>query len=150
MSGMYSEQQLLSYYGQMRRSAMRQVERIAKSEAGFYGDRPYFLKESSLITTLDILHAIADVNRFRGSKGYSLTARREALSGAISRLKDQGFEVSRANIKKFGEFMTWFKASAYAALFDSDAEEVTDVFNASDGKGGSRKWNKLFREYAGE
>lgn len=150
MSGKYSEKELRSMYSDIRHIAQNQIRRIERSSAPFLaGEKPYFSKTANLITTSDVLHAIADVNRFMKSPTYSKPAREARLRTVTKTLSNQGFEVTGKNIKRFGEFMQWFKASAYAALYDSDAEEVKDVFNNS-GRGRSRTWSKLFKEYAAE
>lgn len=149
MSGAYSRDYLLSEYTKMRKSAMRQVQRTKKAGLKFYGDEPYFTSPKNLITESDIIHAISDINAYRRSKGYTLKGRSKMVGDTISRLKKQGFEVDADNLGRFTAFMAWFRASAYAALYDSDSEEVAEVFNTSNPRGRSRLWSKLFDLYKG-
>jgi hypothetical protein len=146
VSGLVTEKQLRNYYTAERSRAQAAARRIAKSDVGFYdGETPYFTKLRNLTTTGSLVHAVVDVSRFTSSKRSTVGGRRKVQQQTISTLHSRGIDfVDESNYREWISFIQWFKASEFAAYYDSDSEAVADVFEAGSN---AREWAQLFRVY---
>jgi hypothetical protein len=132
-------------YSGLRSIANRQVKAIAKSDVGFSrGEMNYFRSVRNLVTTRDLLHEVADLIRFYNSSRYSIKDRRATRDKTIATLNKRGIDVTKETWKEWIDFITWFKASAYSALYDSDSSVVQEVFEEGSN---AQEWERLFKEW---
>ena len=132
-------------YSGLRSIANRQVRAIAKSDVGFSRrEMNYFRSISNLVTTRDLLHEVADLISFYNSKRYSIKERRATRDKTIDTLNKHGINVTKETWWEWINFITWFKASAYSALYDSDSSVVQEVFEEGSN---AQEWERLFKEW---
>lgn len=132
-------------YTGLRRIANRQVKAIAESDVGFSrGEMNYFRAVRNLVTTRDLIHEVADLISFYNSKRYSIKERRVTRDKTIDTLNKRGINVTKETWGEWINFITWFKASAYSALYDSDSSIVQDVFEEGSN---AQEWERLFKEW---
>ena len=143
--GEVSVKEIRSAYSRLRTRINRQVKAIAKSDVGFSrGEMYYFRKARDLVTTRDVLHEVADAIRFANSARYTIRGRREIRDKAIETLQARGVNVTAATWWEWIDFITWFKSSAYSALYDSDSSVVQEVFEEGSNP---QEWERMFREW---
>jgi hypothetical protein len=145
--GDLSEKRLRSYYTQARRTATDRNRRVQSSEFGEIADPERFLTLRNLTTQSALLHEIADVNRYLSSKRSTIKGQREMRDRYIETAQAHGMNIDESNYTKWIEFLKWFKDSAYALSFDSDAEEVEAAFEEG---ATPADWERIFSEYVGE
>lgn len=148
-SGRISVKELRSTYSQLRTTAKsreRTVGRESVVEQFGNAERQNFRPSKNLVTTSELLHELADVGKFLTSQRSTITGLREQREHIIDRVNSQGFEVDERNYRDFIEFMQWFNASEYAKKYDSDSEEVNEVFNS--GASSPAEWQALFSAYS--
>ena len=149
-SGRISVKELRSTYSQLRTTAKsreRTVSRESVVEQFGNVDRQNFRVSKNLVTTSELLHELADVGKFLRSQRSTVTGLKEQREQIIDQMEQQGFDIDKDNYKEFIEFMRWFKSSEYSKLYDSDSEEVSEVFNS--GETNPADWKKLFEEIRG-
>ncbi len=148
-SGKLTEKRLRSYYTDARRKAVDRLRRVSSEKVmQEFGNEPdeHFTKLRNLKTTADLLHEVADVNRFLKSKASTITGLKEQRQNIIDSANEMGFDVNTDNYAEFYNFMKWFKKSEFAIAYDSDSEEVMEVFNAAE-SASPEEWTRLFNEY---
>ena len=155
-SGEYSEKFLRKAYTQLRDIAQKRLKRISDPEVvkqfgkvNLFNDGEYFRKLKNIVTTGDLVRELSDITKFLRSERSTISglkAQREKVKKYANAL---GFDVEDKTYLKFIKFITWFKASEFSKYYDSDSEEVTDVFNSSE-KASPRTWKNLFKELIGE
>jgi hypothetical protein len=148
-SGVLTEKRIKSYYTDARRKAVDRLRRVSSEEVmREFGNEPdeHFTKLRNLKTTSDLLHEVADVNRFLKSKSSTITGLKEQRQNIIDSAAEMGFDVDVDNYAEFYNFMKWFKKSEFAMAYDSDSEEVMEVFNAAE-SASPEEWTRLFNEY---
>lgn len=146
-AGRISVKDLRSTYSQLRTTAKsreRTVSRENVVEQFGNVDRQNFRQQKNLVTTSELLHELADVGKFLRSNRSTVTGLKQQREGIIDEMQQQGFDVDQDNYREFIEFMRWFKSSEYSKLYDSDSEEVSEVFN--NGETSPRDWKQLFEE----
>lgn len=132
-------------YSRLRKQLNAQVKAIAKSDVGFSrGEMNYFRSVRNLVTTRDLLHEVSDAIRFATSARYTIRGRRAIRDKTIATLQARGINVTAANWNEWINFITWFKSSAYSALYDSDSDVVMDVFEQGSNPG---EWERMFKEW---
>ena len=150
--GKVSEQELIKEYTKMRKTIMRQVQRIQKSATPFTkGAKPRFatIKELSGPLGVDVralIRELFEMTSFKASKSYSLKHRSETRLKTLATLRSRGINIKDSQYDKWVEFITWFKQSAWSALYDSDEQKVMEVFEQGSN---AEEWDALFREYGG-
>lgn len=147
-SGELSIPEIRTAYTSLRRTAMQRERRVgAAGVVKQFGntEREYFRQPRTLSTTGDLLRELADVNRYLKSKRSTITGLKEQRSNVIKSAEKLGFDIDNENYSSFIKFMKWFKASEYAMKYDSDAEEVAEVFNGEKAK--STAWKKAFQAF---
>lgn len=147
-SGEVTEKYLRSAYSALRAKATRREKSVSRAKVvNEFGntDREYFRKSANLPTTSELLHELVDVNKFLGSKRSTITGLKQQRENTINAAEKMGFDVDRDNYKDFVDFMKWFKSSEYAKLYDSDSEEVAEVFNSTVAT--AKDWKKAFKAY---
>ena len=146
-----SDSEFRELYRRKRKYAMSQISKISKSDVPFVdGEKPKFPAPSELKFTSDILHSLADVNRFLKLKGHTVAGRRDTRDKAIETLNERGFYfVNKENYFVFNTFMKWFKATEYSKMFDSDGVVVDSVFRRAEelNLSNASEWESLFKEY---
>ena len=146
-----TDAQLKDFYKRKRKYAQELVRKIEKSDVPFAkNEKPSFRTPSTLVLTSDILHEIADVNRFLKSKTRTVKGRKESRSRAVKTLRERGFSfVTEKNFFEFNTFMKWFRATEYSKMFGSDSTVVDSVFRRAEDANLSNAagWEKLFNEY---
>ena len=151
--GTITEEQLIAEYGKMRNAVMRQIQRIQKSKIPFpkgKKPRPPTIREISTPFGIDLrslIREFSEMQRFKRSKSYSIVAREKTRKKTLEILREHGINIKDRQYNKWVRFITWFKASAWAALYDSDSEVVMDVFKEGSN---ARQWLRLFEEYREE
>lgn len=148
--GAVTESDLRGAYKTLRHRAQQRersthVESVVKEFGNT--ERTYFTKPSNLVTQSKLLHELADVNRYLKSKASTITGLKQTRKNVINAAEKQGFDVDKGNYRQFVEFMKWFHASEYAKKYDSDSEEVAEVFNSEKATRGS--WQKAFKAFEG-
>ena len=149
-SGKVSVKELRSTYSQLRTTAKsreRTVSRESVVEQFGNTDRQNFRITKNLVTTSELLHELADVGKFLRSQRSTVTGLKEQREHIIDRMEQQGFDIDPDSYPDFIRFMKWFKSSEYAKLYDSDSEEVSEVFNS--GASSPADWKRLFSAYQG-
>lgn len=143
--GEVSVKDIRSAYSRLRSRANRQVKAISKSDVGFSrGEMNYFRTVRNLVTTRDLLHEVADAIRFANSARYTIRGRREIRDKAIETLQARGINVTAATWMEWIDFITWFKSTAYSALYDSDSSVVQEIFEQGSNP---QEWERMFREW---
>lgn len=118
-------------YNERRRTAKRRLAGVSRSEVqAEFGNIPkeYFQKSANLTTTSALLHALVDVNRYLQSKESTISGLKYQREKYINTAQVRGLPVDESNYVRWIEFIRWFKTSMYAALYDSDSEEVEEAF----------------------
>ena len=154
-SGQIDERDLLRYYREARRRARGRVGAIERAgKRGVVGvewlagERPVFMLAEQLRTSQDLVAAVADVNRFLSSGSSSLSMRVRQRDKRIETLHSHGFDfVHEGNIAAWGNFMQWFKNSAYSSQYDSNDDVVQEVFEELQ-FANSSEWEFFFKEWA--
>lgn len=150
--GTVTESELIKEYNRMRKNVMRQIQRIQKSATPFTKGnipRPPTVKELTGELGVDkrsLIRELYEMTAFKSSKRYSLKSRAETRRKTLTTLREHGIQIEDSEYNKWVNFITWFKQSAWAALYDSDSEVVMEVF---DNGSSAKEWDELFREYGG-
>lgn len=144
VSGELSAKRLKSYYSGARAKALARSARVQKSEFGEIADKPYFSKVKNLTTDRALLHEIADVNKYLKSDRSTITGQKRQREKYIDTAQSRGFDIDEENYTDWIKFIQWFKNSEFALAFDSDSEEVEEVFQEG---AGPDDWKALFNEY---
>lgn len=135
-----------SQYANIRRIAMRRVERIQKSDLPWAkGTKPAFMKAENIITEGQLAHEYIDVVHFLQRKNTTLKGREAQFKKVQRKLKQQGFNINKRNFARFTRFMDWFYSSKYATMYDSNQDVVTEIFNQPGGN--AKQWSQLFEDY---
>ncbi len=146
-SGEISEKRLRSYYTDARSKAVSRNRSVQRSEFGKTAESETFMKLRNLTTQSALLHEIADVNKYLGSKRSTIGGQREIRRNYIENARENGMNIDESNYDKWIRFITWFKESEYALAYDSDAEEVEQAFEEG---AGPEDWEAIFEEYGEE
>lgn len=145
--GEISEKDLRKKYSEFRKQIMSQIKRIEKSDITFLpGTAPTMRKAANLITTRDLVHEIATGLQFYHSKSYSMSQRKEQRRIAIEKLEEHGIKIKASRWDEWRRFMQWFKASSFAAMYDSDSPVTQLVFNEEEASS-SEEWIALFLDW---
>lgn len=144
-SGETTIQQLKSAYSYLRGKAVAREKRVSQEDVvDEFGntDREHFSKLKNITTTSNLLHELADVNKFLSSNRSTVSGLKRQRQNTINAADKLGFDVNNDNYRDFIKFMKWFKSSEYAKKYDSDSEEVQEVFNSSSAN--VEDWKKAF------
>lgn len=132
----------LKEYERIRSAAMKQIRVIEKSDVPFTTARPRFPTLAEITSTEDVLHAIADVNRFADSKEYRLADRRATRDKAIETLHEHGLDfVNVSNYQEYVNFMRWFYGNNLNKMYGSQEDVVEEFFRDRWDKVSSYKTN---------
>lgn len=143
-SGALTEKRIRSYYTDARRLALQRSARVQASEFGEITEKEYFRKLRNLPTTRDLLHEVADVNKYLTSDRSTITGQKKIRERYIETAERHGFNIDDSSYNDWVKFIQWFKASEFALSYDSDSEEVLEVFN----EGSSiNEWRELFTQF---
>ena len=139
--------QMTESYKNLVKIAQRRVNAVMKSELPYAkGHKPVFMKPENIITESQLAHEYTDVVKFLQRHNTTVSGRTAQFAKVQKQLKKQGFNITKKNFNKFTNFMDWFYSSKYAAMYDSNQDIVTEVFNRS-GKSSRAQWDRLFREF---
>lgn len=147
VKGTLTEARLRDYYAGARRTAMSRAGRVSKTTE--FGDieKPTFMKTKNLPTTQALVREIADVNRYLTSKRSTITGLKQERASRLASLEKHGFDfVNESNYGDFINFMAWFKNSEFAKYYDSNDDEVAEVFEAAE-SATPEEWSELFEEF---
>ena len=150
--GELSYNQIIKGYKSMRETVTRQLRRIKSSDVPFIDEDsvPRFKTVAEMGTVSDILHELADINRFRESAYYSISERRKTRDSVIAKLRASGFDVDGSNWVNYIAFIRWYQAHIDAIAYDSKDRKLIAFFNANKGRKGANtmaKWQRMFREW---
>lgn len=138
---------MISQYTHLYRVAQRRVTAVQKSSLPYgKGHKPAFIKPENIVTEGMLAREYTDVVKFLKRKNTTVAGRLKQFTKIQNSLRKQGFNITKKNFNKFVNFMDWFYASKYAAMFDSNEEIVNDVFNKVKRTSPSQ-WAKLFEEF---
>ena len=145
---------LMERYKDMRLNVMRQVRRIEKSDVPFFsGERPEFAKVSDINSTEDLLHAVADIQRFKTSGNYSIAERHARRAASIETMHSHGMDfVNEQNYGTWARFMRWFYDNKVDRIFGSRDDVVEEFFDDNWEELEDTpvsEWEELFEEYTG-
>lgn len=144
--GEVSIKQLKRFYTSQRRIAVDRYRKInvetVRKEYGYTG-KEYFSPLKNLVTTSDLLHAIIDVMKFFSSGASTKTELRLRKEKYIEKAKENNLPVNNNNYGKWIRFIDWFSNSIYAKYFDSESEEIAEVFEEGNSP---TDWERLILE----
>lgn len=139
--------QMVDSYKNLVKIAQRRVNAVQRSDLPYAkGRKPVFMKAENIVTESQLAHEYTDVVKFLQRKNTTVSGRVAQFEKVRKQLKKQGFNITKKNFNKFTNFMDWFYASKYAAMYDSNQDIVTEVFNRS-GKSSRVQWDRLFKEF---
>lgn len=121
---------LMEQYKKARKTAMRQINRIERSSIPFSGaEKPKFPAPSTISSTNELLHAMAELTAFTKSREYSIPGRVEKRDKAISTLHEHGITfVTAENYPQYARFMKWFYDNNLNKLYGSQDDAVEEFF----------------------
>lgn len=134
-TGELTEKRLRSYYSEQRNKANKRIKRVSSEKVmEQYGNVPeqYFQKTKNLITTSQLLHAIADVGAWLRSESSTVTGLKKKQARFISNMRKAGLDVDADNVNEWRKFFQWFEGSEYAKIYDSESEEVAEAFHTAE------------------
>lgn len=149
-SGELTVERLRSAYTDIRRKAMSRARSVGREKVtSEFGNQPkeYFQKQKSLTTSSQLVKAVVDAGKFIRSNRSTVTGLKKQRQNIIDAAEKYGFDVNKENYREFSNFMQWFHASEYAKLYDSDSEEVAEVFNSS--ASNPAAWKNAFAAFSG-
>lgn len=156
-SGNVTLSELEAQYNKMRSTVSRQLRRIAKSDVAWIDEnsRPVFATIRQLKTQENyksaLLHELADITKFKESKGYKLEDRRETRDKIINTMQQRGFKVDVSNYRQYIAFMRWFNSNINQLGDDSGSQRVREFFNTNvDLAQQGYNWQELFEEWVDE
>lgn len=136
------------YYSSARKRALERNKRITKTTEFGEIEKVSFEKLRNLKTIDALIHEIHDVNKYLSKKSSTITGLKEIRSWQIELWKKHGFTfVDESNYARFSDFIKWFQNSEYLKYFDSDDEEVGNIFIQAGENASPEDWEKLFNEY---
>lgn len=153
-TGNLQEKELRRAYSQLRDIAEKRIKRVSTEEVtkefgtvDLYDENGvYFRKIKNIATTSELVRELADMTRFLRSKRSTVTGLRKQKEQTIWQGEKLGFNIDEDNYLDFIKFMKWFKSSEYAKKYDSDSEEVQEVFNS--GATTVKDWKELFQAFS--
>ncbi len=146
-AGEVSEKWLKDYYTTARKKAVDRYRKVSKTEEFGNLEKQHFSKLKNLTTTSDLLHAISDVNRYLGSKRSTITGLKQEREQVLQTLEFHGFSfIDESNYGNWTRFISWFKSTEYARYFDSNSEELEEVFVNNEASS-PVEWAKAFEEF---
>lgn len=148
-SGQLTEKRLKQFYSQERKAALKAEKRIDASGEFAGREREHFPKLINLPTTSALAHEVADLNRYRRSARSTLSGLKKQREQALSQLHRHKMDfVTESNYSNWVRFMRWFKSSSYASFYDSNDDEVEEVFSSAE-NGSASDWAVMFDEIMG-
>lgn len=122
--GTVSEAEVKRFYRDEVKAANRRIQAAEKAGVGF-GDRPSFRNLSNMVTTSDLVHELADVNRFMRGK-TTVTERVRTMNKQLDTMHGRGLfqNVNRGNFGQFVKFMDWIKAQGILKAYSSESDAV--------------------------
>lgn len=145
--GELTESRLKSYYTSARKTAMSRASRTEKTTEFGPIEKQYFTKVRNLTTTSSLLHEIADVNRYLNSAASTIGGLRQRRKKQLDSLERHGFTfVNEGNYSEWVKFMQWFQSSEFSMYYDSNDDEVAEVFDAAE-SATPAEWQQLFKSF---
>lgn len=122
--GTVTEAEVKRFYREEVRNANRRIQAAEKAGVGF-GDKPAFRNVSNMVTTSDLVHELADVNRFMRGK-TTVTERVRSMNKQLDTMHGRGLfhNVNRGNFGQFVKFMDWIKAQGILKSYSSESDAV--------------------------
>lgn len=119
-----SEKDLRRYYSRARQTALKRIKAAEKAGLAFWNP-PDFRRIKNLVTTSDLLHEIADVNRFLKAP-TTVGARRADIAEKVSTMHDRNMFlfVNESNYSTFARFMDWARATSRLTTYSSESDEI--------------------------
>lgn len=123
-SGKVSEADLRHYYSSARQTALKRVKAAEKAGYAFWNP-PEFRRIKNLVTTSDLLHEIADVNRFLKAP-TTVGARRADIAKKVNMMHERNMFlfVNESNFAAFARFMDWARATSRLTTYTSESDEI--------------------------
>lgn len=123
-SGRVSEADLRRYYSRARQTALKRVKAAEKAGYAFWNP-PDFRRIKNLVTTSDLVHEIADVNRFLKAP-TTVGARRTDIAKKVNTMHQRNMFlfVNESNYAVFARFMDWARATSRLTTYSSESDEI--------------------------
>ena len=123
-SGRVSEADLRRYYSNARQIALKRIKAAESADLEFWNP-PEFRRIKNLVTTSDLLHEIADVNRFLKAP-TTVGARRADIAEKVKTMHERNMFlfVNEANYSTFARFMDWARATSRLTTYSSESDEI--------------------------
>lgn len=147
VSGELSEARLKSYFTDARKKAMDRARTVQKTTE--FGDieKPKFSTLRNLPTMGKLVREIADINRYLEGRKSTITGLKARRAEQLANWEKHGFTfVNESNYADFMRFLDWFKHSEFIQYYDSNDDEVAEVFEAAE-KASPEEWQRLFKEF---
>lgn len=149
--GEISVTDLKIYYSSARKRALSRSSRISKTTEFGTIEKVDFAKLRELKTTEALLHEIHDLNKFLSTKSSTITGLKEIRAEQLKIFHENGMEfVNESNYGKFIDFLKWFKSSEYAKFYDSNDDEVGEVFLQAGENATPEDWSGIFEDFLSE
>ncbi len=147
-SGELTEQRIRSAYSELRKLAMSRNRRVSAESVTqkFGNETEYFRTNKNLVTTSQLLHELADVNKYLHGYRSTITGLKKHRQNVMDSAEKLGFDIDASNYPDFVRFMNWFKSSEYSKLYDSSSIEVSEVFNSE--RASRSSWERAFQLFA--
>lgn len=151
-TGAITESALRQFYRVERRKAQSRLSKLrSKAVVAEYGkqDLPRFRKEKNLITVSDLVHEIADLNRFLNKKESLVSGLKKAKEARKQQLEEMGVDTSNIDWGLWNSFSKWFNLSEYSKRFeyieivDIWENELKNVENPS-----TKDWEDALKRYS--
>lgn len=123
-NGRVSEANLRYYYSRARQTALKRIKAAEKAGYSFWNPSE-FRRIKNLVTTADLLHEIADVNRFLKAP-TTVGARRADIAKKVSTMHERKMFlfVNESNYSTFARFMDWARATSRLTTYTSESDEI--------------------------
>ena len=145
-----SIRELRKDYTRLRDAAVKRVQRIEASDVPFMsGEKPAFPKLAEIGNDrAAFLRELGELSKFIHSADSTVTARKARRDKWLQKMNARYNFNIRTDLDKtkFFKFMEWFHESALSILYDSDSEEVEELWTrVKDRK--STNYERIYRKY---
>lgn len=144
--GKITESELMKFYKAERNLAQRRERELIKAGIGGLNDLS-FKKSANIVTTNDLVHEVADVNRYIKSN-TTVSARKAEISKKLETMHKRGIfkNINESNFNLFARFMDWAKATSRFNNYSSESDVVEETIETviNTGADNSEQFETLF------
>lgn len=136
------------YYSSARKRALSRSSRISKTTEFGTIEKVDFAKLRELKTTEALLHEVHDLNKFLSAKSSTIKGLKEIRAEQLKIFHENNIDfVNESNYGRFVDFLKWFRSSEYAKFYDSNDDEVGEIFLQAGENATPEDWKNLFKEF---